>query len=60
MQEKSFETLYQEYIDISELLNNENLDLERSLTLYKESKAIYSQLMTILENAKLQVEKLEL
>lgn len=59
MDNKSFEEIYARYKEISKELEDENLDFQKAIDLYKESKIYYGQLKEIIDKAKLEIVNLK-
>lgn len=56
---KKYEDYLNEYKQISESLKNDNLSLDESIAKYKKSKEIYKKLKEILDNSKLEIERIK-
>lgn len=53
-----FEELIKKYQEIADKLESEDLSLNESIDLYKESDQIYNKLNKILEDASLEIENI--
>lgn len=56
---KKYEDYLNEYKEISESLKNDSLTLDESIEKYKKSKEIYAKLKEILDNSKIEIEKIK-
>lgn len=52
---ETFEDLFERYREISDILEQENLELDKALKLYDESNEIYNKLNKYIEDAKIKV-----
>lgn len=54
----NFEKLLEEYKDISNKLNKDDINLDEAIKLYEESNKIYTKLNDILNDAKVKIKNI--